>query len=61
MFCLGSFVWTWFFVPETNGKALEAMDEVFKDRGNAEDVAKKELIFSNIVRSMDGGGYASMN
>ncbi|KAL5323970.1 hypothetical protein ACEPPN_008512 [Leptodophora sp. 'Broadleaf-Isolate-01'] len=53
VFCLGSFAWTYFFVPETNGKTLEQMDEVFKDRGNAEDVEKKEAIFLQIVRRME--------
>ncbi|KAG4441560.1 hypothetical protein IFR05_002945 [Cadophora sp. M221] len=53
VFCLGSFAWTYLFVPETNGKTLEQMDEVFKDRGNAEDVEKKEAIFSQIVRRME--------
>ncbi|KAG4412060.1 hypothetical protein IFR04_014800 [Cadophora malorum] len=51
-FCLGSGLWTWFFVPETNGRTLEEMDEVFKDRGNAEDVARKDLIFSDIVHRL---------
>ncbi|RDW58359.1 hypothetical protein BP5796_12289 [Coleophoma crateriformis] len=50
VFCLGSFAWTYFCVPETNGKTLEEMDEVFKDRGNAEDTARKNYIFSEIVR-----------
>ncbi|KAH9220755.1 general substrate transporter [Leptodontidium sp. 2 PMI_412] len=53
VFCLGSFAWTYIFVPETNGKTLEQMDEVFKDRGNAEDVEKKEAIFLQIVRRME--------
>jgi hypothetical protein len=54
VFCLLSFAWTWFFIPETNGKTLEEMDEVFHDRGNAEDVARKEEIFAHIVRTMNG-------
>jgi MFS family permease len=54
VFCLLSFAWTWFFVPETNGKTLEEMDEVFHDRGNSEDVARKEEIFAHIVRTMGG-------
>lgn len=53
VFCLGSFVWTYLFVPETNGKTLERMDKVFKDRGNAEDIEKKEQIFSQIGRRME--------
>jgi acetate kinase len=29
-------------VPETNGKTLEEMDEVFNDRSGVEDITKKE-------------------
>ncbi|RGP63525.1 hypothetical protein FSPOR_8578 [Fusarium sporotrichioides] len=32
VFCLLSFIWVWFSVPETNGKSLEEMDQVFNDR-----------------------------
>ncbi|KAH7357045.1 putative MFS monosaccharide transporter [Rhexocercosporidium sp. MPI-PUGE-AT-0058] len=53
VFCLGSFAWTYLCVPETNGKTLKQMDEVFKDRGNAEAVEKKEVIFLQIVRRME--------
>ncbi|KAL2671512.1 hypothetical protein Neosp_014102 [[Neocosmospora] mangrovei] len=42
VFCLLSLVWVWFCVPETNGKTLEEMDEVFNDRSGMEDIAKKE-------------------
>lgn len=42
VFCLLSLVWVWFCVPETNGKTLEEMDEVFNDRSGMEDIAKRE-------------------
>ncbi|KAI8648319.1 MFS domain-containing protein [Fusarium sp. Ph1] len=42
VFCLLSLVWVWFCVPETNGKTLEEMDEVFNDRSGVEDITKKE-------------------
>ncbi|WYZ42394.1 hypothetical protein EsH8_VI_000093 [Colletotrichum jinshuiense] len=48
-FCLLSFIWTWFCVPETNGKTLEQMDEVFGDRSGLDDVAKKNQIFRDVV------------
>ncbi|KAK1595542.1 general substrate transporter [Colletotrichum navitas] len=48
-FCLLSGIWTWFCVPETNGKTLEQMDEVFGDRTGLDDVAKKEQIFREVV------------
>lgn len=28
-FCFSMFVFTWFFVPETKGRSLESMDELF--------------------------------
>ncbi|PBP20311.1 hypothetical protein BUE80_DR008963 [Diplocarpon rosae] len=54
VFCLGSLAWTWFFVPETNGKTLEEMDEVFKDRGNTADIQKKDEIYAQIFRRLSG-------
>ncbi|KAK2049087.1 hexose transporter [Colletotrichum somersetense] len=48
-FCLLSGFWTWFCVPETNGKTLEHMDEVFGDRTGLDDVAKKDQIFREVV------------
>nr|CBS32700.1 hexose transporter [Colletotrichum graminicola] len=48
-FCLLSGIWTWFCVPETNGKTLEQMDEVFGDRTGLDDVAKKDRIFRDVV------------
>ncbi|KAI9150734.1 MFS glucose transporter mfs1 [Paramyrothecium foliicola] len=47
-FCLLSFVWVWFSVPETNGKTLEEMDEVFNDRTGVVDVTKKEQILREV-------------
>ena len=41
-------------MPETDGKTLEQMDDVFEDRGNAVDGEKKEAIFADIVRRMEG-------
>ncbi|KAF4124297.1 Sugar (and other) transporter [Geosmithia morbida] len=44
-FCLLSLVWTFFFVPETNGKTLEEMDNVFKDRDSTGELVTKQRIF----------------
>lgn len=41
VFCLLSFVYVWFFVPETRGCTLEKMDEVFKDNRAAHDIELK--------------------
>ncbi|KAI1008352.1 hypothetical protein LB504_001262 [Fusarium proliferatum] len=48
VFCLLSFVWVWFSVPETNGKSLEEMDSVFKDRTGVADIAKKDRILAEV-------------
>lgn len=50
IFCLLSGVWTYFFVPETTGKSLEEMDEVFKDRTSTEEVAIKNRLFIETQR-----------
>lgn len=48
VFCLLSFVWVWFSVPETNGKSLEEMDSVFKDRTGVADIAEKDRILAEV-------------
>ncbi|KAJ3461192.1 hypothetical protein MRS44_009745 [Fusarium solani] len=48
VFCLLSFIWVWFSVPETNGKTLEEMDQVFNDRSGVEDVSKKGRILREV-------------
>ncbi|RSM12452.1 hypothetical protein CDV31_006293 [Fusarium ambrosium] len=48
VFCLLSFIWVWFSVPETNGKTLEEMDQVFNDRSGVEDVSKKDRILREV-------------
>lgn len=51
VFCLLSFVWTFFFVPETNGKSLEAMDMVFKDISSDAEEHRRERIEREIMHS----------
>ncbi|OCL04302.1 putative MFS monosaccharide transporter, partial [Glonium stellatum] len=51
VFCLLSLVWTFFFVPETNGRSLEQMDHVFKDFSNEEDEARRLRIEQEILQS----------
>lgn len=46
IFCFLSGIWTFFCVPETTGKTLEEMDDVFKDRNSAEEVAAKQALFA---------------
>ncbi|KAK4612616.1 High-affinity glucose transporter [Fulvia fulva] len=49
VFCLLSLVWTFFFVPETNGKSLEDMDHVFKDIDSTAEEHRRERIEREIV------------
>ncbi|KAJ9255504.1 hypothetical protein DTO212C5_9134 [Paecilomyces variotii] len=50
VFCLLSFVWTYFFVPETTGRTLEQMDHVFKDSTNEADEARRHAIECELLR-----------
>ncbi|KAL1303116.1 hypothetical protein AAFC00_006551 [Neodothiora populina] len=44
VFCMLSGVWTYFGVPETNGRTLEQMDHVFKDvRGEEEELRRARI------------------
>ena len=54
VFCLLSGVWTFFFVPETNGKTLEQMDDVFRDRDSTEEVSTKQRLFEETRREKEG-------
>ena len=53
VFCLLSLVWTFFFVPETNGRSLEQMDHVFRDFSNEEEEARRVRIEQEILRDME--------
>ncbi|KAI9835851.1 MAG: hypothetical protein M1819_001749 [Sarea resinae] len=48
-FCLISLVWTFFFVPETNGRTLEQMDHVFKDISSEEEELRRQRIEGEIL------------
>jgi hypothetical protein len=48
VFCVFSFVWTWFFVPETNGRTLEEMDEVFQDNTGSDERDQRSRIEATI-------------
>ncbi|KAI9876134.1 MAG: hypothetical protein M1830_007276 [Pleopsidium flavum] len=49
VFCLLSFIWTFLFVPETNGRTLEQMDHVFKDIVSQEEEARRKAIETEIM------------
>ncbi|OQD69454.1 hypothetical protein PENPOL_c002G09457 [Penicillium polonicum] len=48
VFCALSFAWTWFFVPETNGKTLEEMDSVFGDNTSSVETEQRARIEATI-------------
>jgi hypothetical protein len=49
VFCLLAFIFTFFCVPETAGKTLEQMDEVFHDVSSDAEEQKKARIMQDIV------------
>ncbi|RSM15003.1 hypothetical protein CEP52_001144 [Fusarium oligoseptatum] len=59
VFCLLSFVWTYFCVPETNSKTLEEMDEVFHDRTGTADVERKARILDDFLCEQRGEAIKS--
>jgi hypothetical protein len=50
-FCLLSLLWTFLFVPETNGRSLEEMDQVFKDNGSEQEEERRQAIMTELVTS----------
>ena len=49
VFCLLSFVWTFFCVPETSGRTLEQMDHLFKDMVSESEEARRMAIERELV------------
>jgi hypothetical protein len=49
VFCLLSFAWTYFFVPETNGRTLEQMDMVFEDHTSQDDENRRRRIANELA------------
>jgi MFS family permease len=49
VFSLLSFVWAWFFVPETNGRTLEEMDQIFKDNTGEIELSQRARIEADIA------------
>ena len=50
VFCLLAFVFTFFCIPETAGKTLEQMDEVFQDVSSDAEEQQKARIMQEIVQ-----------
>lgn len=49
VFCLLSLAWTFYFVPETRGRTLEAMDRVFNDVNSEQEEARRKAIESELI------------
>jgi hypothetical protein len=54
VFCGFSLLWTFFFVPETNGRSLEQMDHVFKDFRGEDEMARRVRIERGILEEEAG-------
>lgn len=48
-FCVLAAIWAYFCVPETSGKTLEQMDEVFHDNVAGEESQLRRTILSNVI------------
>ena len=49
-------IWTFFFVPETNGRTLEQMDYVFGDSVSEQDEARRRAIECEIIAGINASG-----
>lgn len=52
MFSLLSGVWTWFVVPETCGRSLEDMDEIWGDDSGKKDKERTLVVVSRLERQL---------
>ncbi|KJK91655.1 hypothetical protein H633G_04489 [Metarhizium anisopliae BRIP 53284] len=59
VFCFLSFAWTFYFVPETNGKTLEQMDDVFKDHSSTEELERKNRLMADTIRQRTNGAVGA--
>lgn len=55
VFCALSFVWTYFFVPETMGRSLEQMDAVFKDFRTEDELTRRVNIERRLQVESEAG------
>ncbi|KAK5082619.1 hypothetical protein LTR70_007537 [Exophiala xenobiotica] len=49
IFCALALVWVYFLVPETNGRTLEQMDHVFKDKTTEEEMERRRRIEAEMI------------
>ncbi|KAK7709228.1 hypothetical protein SLS57_008763 [Botryosphaeria dothidea] len=60
VWCLASLIWAYFLVPETKGRSLEDMDQVFKDRSGTEDKMRRREILSQLKQRDGARGVATV-
>ena len=53
VFCAIALVWVYFLVPETNGRTLEQMDSVFKDKTTSEEMERRARIEADLMRQVE--------
>ncbi|KAI9021675.1 general substrate transporter [Phycomyces nitens] len=51
VFCVLSFFFTWFFIPETKGLTLEEMDNIFGGKSASQDAALMERVQESVHRA----------
>ena len=51
-FCAIALVWVYFLVPETNGRTLEQMDSVFKDKTTAQEAERRRRIERDMMEAV---------
>lgn len=59
VFCGIALVWVYFLVPETAGRSLEAMDEVFKDKTSSVELARRQEIEADMMRRINAANAAA--
>jgi hypothetical protein len=50
VFCLLSGVWTFFFIPETKGRTLEQMDQLFGDNTSEIENERRKAIEADLLQ-----------
>lgn len=51
-FCAIALVWVYFLVPETNGRTLEQMDSVFKDKSTEQELERRRRIEADLMAAV---------
>ena len=60
-FCALAIIWVYFLVPETNGRTLEQMDAVFKDKSTTEEAERRARIEAEMMRRVSVSHAAAVD